>query len=911
MSLRARDRAEAPGDRAEAPGDRAEAPKGRTRAQAGRGAAASRPRIAPAGVLHALAAAASGGAGLVAQRMALTAGDLAAGAGAGAALVLGLWVAAWAAGAWMTGRSSLAPGPRLAGLGILAALGAVAVGGSVGSGSWVWPACLLCALAQGAFLPPLVRGGAAGVGLLWSASLLGGLLTLVGPAEAAAARAGTLGLTLTAAGAGLLASLLALAKGPAPRSEGQAPLGEPTGDALTLREGGLLVAVATAWTLVAEAVLLRLAALDLGAMHADRTAAFGAGLTSLGLGALLLPRLFPRGRRGPHLALGTSALAALAWSLPALHELAEELGGIPGALLLALPLAPLGAIVPLTHRAVAGERGRVLGDLLRAEVLGSLGLALPLLWWGMGPLGVSGLLAAPLIAAAALAFASRVRGPGLLSGLAAALLVALGAPSARTPALSRPEFEVLARAEGRAFAVTVVHDRVRDERTLLTDAFRATATGPDYAYMRALGHLPALLHPAPRRAAVLAFGTGTTAGAVARHPEVESLEILELAPEVLAQAHHFTAVNGGVLKDPRVAVQTGDGRHALARRAGAFDLITMEPLLPDAPGAVHLYTEEFYGLARRALAPGGVLCQWVPPHALPPATARAVVGAFAAAFPWSGIFQYGTQWVLVGADACPALDAARFPADGPLAEALAGLGLDSPAGLAARFVAEGAHLPPVDRPLTDRDPWIVHRPAARGAEVLSWLPANLAWLRGSGRGLPSPWLVLLDGAGHARVEGVAAVRRGREAYEGLRARDAGASDLGEARPSGRARDEALAEARTLCPGEPALAALEAELEGTGAVARGLGLLIGGQAKEALDPLSRAAELRPRLPVRHLQVALAAEAAGLGELALAALGEALRLCPPLLETRAGLRAASYAPEAFERLRERALASLAER
>ncbi|MBL6720725.1 MAG: hypothetical protein ISQ08_04870 [Planctomycetes bacterium] len=897
-------RAHAPGHRAKAPDHRAKAPDHRAKAPDSRAQAL-------AGPLHALAAAASGGAGLVAQRMALTAGDLAAGAGAGAALVLGLWVAAWATGAWLTGRSSLAPGPRLAGLGLLAALGAVAVGASVGAGPWVWPACLLCALAQGAFLPPLVRGGGAGVGLLWSASLLGGLLTLIGPAEAAAARAGTLGLTLTAAGAGALAGLLALAKGPAPGPTAHAATPEEATDALTLREGGLLVAVATAWTLVAEAMLLRLAALDLGAMHADRTAAFGAGLTSLGLGALLLPPLFPRGRRGPHLALASSGLAALAWSVPALHGLAEELGGLAGALVLAVPLVPLGAIVPLAHGAVVGERGRVLGDLLRAEVLGSLGLALPLLWWGIGPLGAHGLLAVPLLGAAVLAFAGRARGPGLLSGLAAALLLALGAPSARTPALSRPEFEVLARAEGRAFAVTVVHDRVRDERTLLTDAFRATATGPDYAYMRALGHLPALLHPAPRRAAVLAFGTGTTAGALARHPEVESLEILELAPEVLAQAHHFTAVNGAVLEDPRVAVTTGDGRHALARRTGAFDLITMEPLLPDAPGAVHLYTQEFYGLARQALAPGGVLCQWVPPHALPPATARAVVGAFAGAFPWSGIFQYGTQWVLVGADARPALEASRFPAEGSLAEALAGLGLDSPAGLAARLVAEGAQLPLEERPLTDRDPWIVHRPAARGAEILSWLPANLAWLRASGRGLPSPWLVLLDGAGHARVQGVGAVRRGREAYEGLRARDAGAGELGQARPSGRARDEALAEARTLCPGEPALAALEAELEGAGAVARGLGLLVGGQAREALDPLSRAAELRPTLPVRHLQVALAAEAAGLGELALAALAEALGLCPPLLETRAGLRAASYAPEAFERLRERALASLAGR
>ena len=863
---------------------------------------------------HVLAAAASGGAGLVAQRLALSAGDLAAGAGAGASLVLGLWVAAWALGAWLAGRSPLAPGPALGALGLGCSLGALGVGASVGVGGWIWAACFLCALGQGAFLPALVRGGGASVGTLWAASLLGGLVTLVGPAEAAAARAGANGLALVAAAAGLLAGILALVR-PEARAvtdRDQDPVGHRDArteeHSLSPTEGAALVAVATAWTLVAEAVVLRLAALDLGAMHGDRTAALAAGLTLLGLGALLLPPLFTPGRRAPAQALGLSALAALAWCAPALHGLSESLGGMRGALLLGLPLLPLGALVPLVHREVAGERGRVLGDLLRAEIIGAALVALPMLWFGTGVLGLQGLLAATLLGALLLALRLGARAASLAIASAAAGLLVLGSPSAVSPALSRPEFEVLARAEGRAYAVTVVHDRVRDERTLLTDAFRATATGPDYAYMRALGHLPALLHPAPRRAAVLAFGTGTTAGALARHPEVESIDVLELSAEVIEQADHFASVNGDVLQDQRVRVTVGDGRRSLATRPDAFDLITMEPLLPDAPGAVHLYTRGFYELAREALAPGGLLCQWVPPHALPPETARAVVDAFAASFPWTGVFQYGTQWILIGGDACPALEPDRFGASAALTEVLAPLGLESPAGIAARLVALGEHLEPVPRPLTDRDPWIVHRPRATGAEILAWLPTNLAWLRGSGRGLPSSWLVQLDGAGHARVEGVAAVRRGREAYEALRARDAGAASPGSNLGSGRGRDEALAEARTLAPREPALAALEAELEGVGSVGRGLGLLVGGQPAEALDPLSRAAELRPRLPLRHLYVALAAEAAGLGDLALAALGKALRLCPPLLETRAGLKASAYAPEAFARLRTRALESL---
>ena len=48
-------------------------------------------------------------------------------------------------------------------------------------------------------------------------------------------------------------------------------------------------------------------------------------------------------------------------------------------------------------------------------------------------------------------------------------------------------------------------------------------------------HLPLLLHPGPRSAAVVCFGTGNTLGAASLHG-LETLDGIELSPEVVKAA---------------------------------------------------------------------------------------------------------------------------------------------------------------------------------------------------------------------------------------------------------------------------------------------------------------------------------------------------------------------------------------
>lgn len=177
-----------------------------------------------------------------------------------------------------------------------------------------------------------------------------------------------------------------------------------------------------------------------------------------------------------------------------------------------------------------------------------------------------------------------------------------------------------------------------------------------------LGHLPALLHPAPRRAFVLGLGTGMTAGALAAHG-LEVVDVAELEPAVVTAASFFRAENHGVLDDPRVRVLTGDGRQLLASARSGYDIIASEPSNPWIAGMGSLFTREFYQLARSRLAPGGVMVQWFHAYSMSVPDVRMIVATFQSVFPAATIWRSARgEYLLVAREeplALAALEMAR------------------------------------------------------------------------------------------------------------------------------------------------------------------------------------------------------------------------------------------------------------
>jgi predicted membrane-bound spermidine synthase len=133
----------------------------------------------------------------------------------------------------------------------------------------------------------------------------------------------------------------------------------------------------------------------------------------------------------------------------------------------------------------------------------------------------------------------------------------------------------------------------------------------------ALGLLPVLIHPAPSDVLVIGLGSGNTVFGAAARREVEQLiavEIIGAQRETLEDlfARHPNAGLEAVLRDPRIAHHTGDGRAFLLQSPRLYDVIEADALRPTSAYAGNLYSQEYFALVSRRLKPDGLAVTWAP-----------------------------------------------------------------------------------------------------------------------------------------------------------------------------------------------------------------------------------------------------------------------------------------------------------
>ena len=201
--------------------------------------------------------------------------------------------------------------------------------------------------------------------------------------------------------------------------------------------------------------------------------------------------------------------------------------------------------------------------------------------------------------------------------------------------------ELLYYGEGASGTVAV--RKVGGTTSLAIDGKVDASNAGDMLTQRLLAHVPLLLHPNPKKVAILGLGSGVTLGSALTHP-VDRADVLEISPEVVEASRYFDAENHRALADARTRVILGDGRTHLLLTREQYDVIISEPSNPWMAGIASLFTREFFQAARDRLAPGGVLCQWAHTYDISTRDLQSIVATFISVFP------DGTLWLVGDGD---------------------------------------------------------------------------------------------------------------------------------------------------------------------------------------------------------------------------------------------------------------------
>lgn len=400
------------------------------------------------------------------------------------------------------------------------------------------------------------------------------------------------------------------------------------------------------------------------------------------LGLLLIPAL-------DHLTTWTAQLDGLFYALDNSPARTLTLRSLFAAAFMLLPTLGFGIAFPLAnhiHFALFGSVARTLGNSYAVNTLGAIAgtvltpfVFIPTMGIRLSLFLLYGLLI--LLSATAWAW-HRGGGTARFAGYSASVMGVLAIAYILSPPVvstlspgqhnfARVEIDtplekvkLVDYKEGDFSTLSVLEDTRTGGRTLYVDGF-STATASDSiggsAYMQAMGFIPMILHPDPKRALVMCFGTGNTLGTVSQFPGVQ-VDGVEIDRNVLSMAPWFKRWNHDILNQPNTTLHIQDARQFIRWTDQTYDVITLEPMSPVQAGVNNLYSREFYKESRRHLNQGGIMMQWLPLHLVSPKDAGSILKTFQKEFPHVTVWNsYLTRIVLlVGSTEPVTLTKTRF-----------------------------------------------------------------------------------------------------------------------------------------------------------------------------------------------------------------------------------------------------------
>ncbi len=143
-------------------------------------------------------------------------------------------------------------------------------------------------------------------------------------------------------------------------------------------------------------------------------------------------------------------------------------------------------------------------------------------------------------------------------------------------------------------------------RFLTLDGYMMLTEKDEFIYHEMITHIPMAVHPRVRDVLVIGAGDGGVIRELARYPEIEHIDMVEIDELVVEVCKKYLPKTACRLNDPRLTIYYEDGLKFIRSCKDKYDLIIVDSTDPFGPGE-GLFTKEFYGNCYNALHDDGIM----------------------------------------------------------------------------------------------------------------------------------------------------------------------------------------------------------------------------------------------------------------------------------------------------------------
>ncbi len=282
----------------------------------------------------------------------------------------------------------------------------------------------------------------------------------------------------------------------------------------------------------------------------------------------------------------------------------------------------VGLEIPLLMRILKDrfELKDLVSHVLTFDYLGALAASIAFPLWLVPKLGLVraavlfGIINAGVALWSTFLFKAQLPSPRMLRVLCVVVLLILGGGMAASDWIS-------SSADSQLFADDVIFERNtryqrivvtrwKDDLRLFLNSHLQFSSRDEYRYHEALVHPGLSSLPSARRALVLGGGDGLAVRELLKYPNLESITLVDLDPEMtgLFKNHPMlSGLNSHSFSNPRVTVVNADAFPWLDQNQGSWDFVVVDFPDPTSFSLGKLYTTAFYRLLKKHVSAGGLV----------------------------------------------------------------------------------------------------------------------------------------------------------------------------------------------------------------------------------------------------------------------------------------------------------------